>query len=216
MERATEKLRDYCQDDWNAVVQHEFCKQLAAGTLPAQRMRDYLVQDYKFVDTFVRLIASAIATAPGLADSVPAAQFLALITGKENTYFLRSFEALGVSDQGGSIAAGPATAGFNDLMKEAIASGKYERMLAVICVAEWSYLSWATPFNPPDQDLPFWLSEWITLHAGPDFEAVVEYFRTQLDRYWDSLNETARSEVKSIFCRAVALERQFFDEAMAG
>ena len=46
------------------LTDHPFYKELADGTLPLDKMRWYLVQDYKFVDEFVRLLATAIAHAP--------------------------------------------------------------------------------------------------------------------------------------------------------
>lgn len=211
--RPTDYLKEQCESDWQAATRHVFCSELAAGTLPRDKMAWYLTQDYKFVDGFVRLLASAIAHAPGLADSVPAAQFLAVITGPENTYFLRSLETLGVPDGGSGIAAAPETAAFQNLMARAAASGRYEHMLAVLVVAEWSYLSWATPFHPPDPDLPFYFAEWITLHAGEGFESVVEYLRSQLDTAWERADATTRTEIEALFREAVHLEHAFFDAA---
>ena len=175
-------------------------------------MRWYLQQDYQFVDGFVRLLASAIAHAPGLSDSVPAAQFLGVITGPENTYFLRAMEALGTAP---ITDPAPVTRDFQNLMAEAAASGRYEQMLAVLVVAEWVYLEWATPENPPAPDLPFWFAEWITLHAGEGFEGVVDYLRGQLDKVWPTLDSAAQDEVARLFDRAVTLERAFFDAAYA-
>ncbi|SLN39386.1 Thiaminase-2 [Falsiruegeria litorea R37] len=213
--RPTEHLRQLAADDWHAATTHAFTTELAAGTLPLDKMRWYLAQDYQFIDGFVRLLASAIAHAPSLADSVPAAQFLAVITGPENTYFLRSFEALEMTAQQQNAAPAPATRDFQALMAEAAASGRYELMLAVLVVAEWTYLSWATPVNPPQDDLPFWFAEWVTLHAGDGFEGVVEYLRTQLDQVWPTLDAEAQAEVAALFIRAVALERAFFDASYA-
>lgn len=209
-------LVSLCADDWRAATDHPFCHELAAGTLPRQKMATYLIQDYTFIDAFVRLAASAIAHAPSLADSVPLAQFLAVITGPENTYFLRSFEALGVDETSRTDPElWPSTRDFRLLMREATVSGRYEQMIAVLVVAEWVYLSWATPVNPPGDELPFYFSEWITLHAGPDFEAVVAYLRDQLDTIWLSLGSEEQAAVETMFHRAVALERQFFDAAYA-
>ena len=72
--RATAHLKASVQSDWDAATDHAFCKELGVGSLPLDKMRWYLVQDYKFVDEFVRLLATAIAHAPTLADSVPMAQ----------------------------------------------------------------------------------------------------------------------------------------------
>lgn len=210
--RPTDLLRQGKIDDWQAATTHAFTRELSDGTLPEDKMRWYLRQDYQFVDGFVRLLASAIAHAPTLADSVPAAQFLAVITGPENTYFLRAMDALGTEP---STEPAPATRAFQDLMAEAAASGRYQNMLAVLVVAEWVYLSWASPENPPKDGLPFWFAEWITLHAGEGFESVVEYLRSQLDNVWPTLDTTEQAEVTRLFHRAVELERDFFDAAYA-
>lgn len=211
---ASEKLRIENSVNWLAATEHAFCQELAEGSLPVVKMREYLRQDYTFLDAFVRLAASAIAHAPSLADSIPLAQFLAVITGPENTYFLRSFEALGADVQEqDTLKLWEATAGFQSLMQEAAVSGKYENMIAVLVVAEWIYLSWATPVNPPAENLPFYFAEWITLHAGPDFEAVVAYLRDQLDGRWEELTPARQAEAADYFKRAVELERQFFDRA---
>lgn len=213
---ASNDLTSLCAEDWHAATNHPFCRDLASGALPQWKMARYLVQDYTFIDGFVRLAASAIAHAPSLKDSVPLAQFLAVITGPENTYFLRSFEALGVSDADRADAElWTVTSDFQALMNEAATSGDYAKMMAVLVVAEWVYLSWATPVNPPKEGLPFYFAEWITLHAGPGFEGVVDYLRGQLDGLWAGLESGQRADVESMFRRAVSLERQFFDAAYA-
>jgi thiaminase/transcriptional activator TenA len=213
--RPTEQLKQSVQSEWDAATDHVFCKELADGTLPLNKMRWYLVQDYKFVDQFVRLLATMIAHAPTLADAVPGAQFLGLVTSTENTYFLRSFEALNVpeADQNGPSA--PETRAFQDLMTQARLSGRYEQMLAVLVVAEWSYLSWADRYTSYDAGLPFWLSEWIALHAGDGFEAVVAYFRDQLDAVWADLTDQQQADATAIFQKAVRCEVAFFDAAYA-
>ena len=214
--RPTDYLQTLNEDDWHSATTHAFCKELADGTLPIEKMKAYLLQDYLFVDGFVRLLASAIAHAPTLDNSIPAAQFLAVITSSENTYFLRALDAFGVTEQERNVAPAPVTSAFIDLMARAVKSGRYEQMLAVLNVAEWSYLTWAQPFHPPSPDLPFWYAEWITLHSGEGFEAVVDYLRGQLDDQWAVLDGPGRAAVKALFKEAVLLERQFFDSAYQG
>ena len=213
--RATDRLKQSVQDEWDAATDHQFCKELANGALPLDKMRWYLVQDYKFVDQFVRLLATAIAHAPTLADSGPAVQFLGLVTSTENTYFLRSFNALGVSEAEQLAPAAPVTQVFQDLMTEARSSGRYEQMLAVLVVAEWSYLTWADRYQSYSTDLPFWFSEWIDLHTGSGFEAVVAHLRDQLDGIWHSLSDQQQTDTTAIFQKAVLCESAFFTAAFA-
>ncbi|MEP2148722.1 MAG: TENA/THI-4 family protein, partial [Roseobacter sp.] len=83
--RATQFLQSLAADDWKAATHHPFTDALADGTLSREKMAGYLQQDYLFVEGFVRLLASAVAHVPTLADAVPAAQFLGVICGPENT-----------------------------------------------------------------------------------------------------------------------------------
>ncbi len=211
--RPTEHLRSLAADDWQAATTHAFTNALGDGSLDPEKMAGYLQQDYLFVEGFVRLLASAVAHAPCLQDAVPGARFLGLICGPENSYFLRALDALGVSE---AHSAAVETQAFQRLMDNARHSGRYDIMLAVLVVAEWSYLDWATPFVEQADDLPFWLGEWITLHSGEGFAGVVAYLRGQLDAVWETLDDPARAEVTAVFVKAVALERGFFDAAWAG
>lgn len=212
---ATDYLKQSVQSEWDATTDHQFCKELANGSLPLDKMRWYLVQDYKFVDQFVRLLATAVAHAPTVADGAPAAQFLGLMTSTENTYFLRSFEALGISEADQNVAPAPATCAFQDLMVEARTSGCYEQMLAILVVAEWSYLTWADRYKSYEVNLPFWFSEWIDLHTGEGFEAVVAYLRNQFDSIWVDLDDQQQTEAAVMFRKAISCERAFFDAAFA-
>jgi thiaminase/transcriptional activator TenA len=137
MARFTDELRALAGTKWNAVVEHRFTDELAAGTVADGVLARYLIQDHRFLDAFVVLLASMVAAAPTLADRIPGCQFLALITGRENTYFERSFDALGV-DKAARVDTpnAPPTSAFDGLMREA-AKASYPEMLAVLVVAEW-------------------------------------------------------------------------------
>jgi len=210
---ATQCLKSLVADDWHAATHHPFTNALADGTISRDKMAGYLQQDYQFIEGFVRLLASAIAHAPKLVDAVPGAQFLGLICSSENTYFLRSMQALEVPP---IALAAPETIAFQKLMDQARHSGRYEIMLSVLVVAEWIYLDWATPFRDRANDLPFWLGKWITLHSGDGFAQVVAYLRDQLDATWDTLDTAAQMDVTETFNEAVMLECKFFDASWAG
>jgi thiaminase (transcriptional activator TenA) len=102
------------------------------------------------------------------------------------------------------------------MMRTATQSGRYEQMLAVLVVAEWSYLEWARPDTEKAPNLPFWYGGWFSLHAGDGFEAVVAYLRSQLDHTWEGLSPERRAAVETTFCQTVALEVTFFDAAKRG
>ncbi len=211
-ERFTEILRQASQPAWSQSVGHRFVRELLDGSVSDAVMVRYLVQDHRFIDSFLTLLGAALAGADSFEARIRFGRFIGMVSGEENTYFLRAFEALGVSEQ--DRMAPPdskATAGFKALMREAAATRSYAAALSVLVVAEWLYLDWAQQASQP---LPanFIHAEWITLHDNPDFRDFVGFLRSELDRVGPSEAETSRD----FFLRAVALEKAFFDSAYVG
>ncbi|WP_371347968.1 TenA family protein [Ancylobacter sp. IITR112] len=207
----SDDLRQESAQDWQACVDHRFVGEIFAGTVPPEVMRRYLTQDYQFIDGFVALLGMAIATADRFGSRIRFAQFAAMITSDENTYFQRAFVALGVpeAERIHPVLTAP-TAGFQTLMKDAAASRDYASCLAVLAVAEWLYLSWA---DRPDAPLPpdFVHAEWITLHNNAEFRTFVTWLRGELDRVGAAADSAVRANAAAFFRRAVTLERAFFD-----
>ncbi|MET3793598.1 TenA family protein [Aquamicrobium terrae] len=208
-ERFTETLKRESQPAWTRAVEHRFVQELFQGMVPDEVMASYLVQDHRFLDSFLTLLGAAIATSDSFEARLRFGRFIGMVSGEENTYFLRAFDALGVSEeQRAAIADTQPTTGFKAIMREAAATRSYAAALAVLNVAEWLYLDWAMKAPAP---LPrnFVHAEWITLHDNPHFRDFVAFLRAELDRVGPAESETSRD----FFSRAVALELAFFDAA---
>ncbi len=210
-DRFTDRLRRDTRPAWEAATGHRFVRALCDGTIGDAVMARYLVQDHRFLDSFLMLLGAAMATADTLDARLRYGRSAGVVSGEENTYFLRAFAALGIdeADRMGVPDAAP-TRAFKALMREAAASGRYVAALSVLCVAEWLYLDWAAAAPRP---LPpcFVHAEWITLHDNPDFRAFVGFLRAELDRVGPADADIARDA----FTRAVAAEAAFFDDAYA-
>ena len=63
----TETLRQENLATWLSATNHRFVAELFDGSIAPQVMAGYLVQDYRFLDTFLALIGGAIANADTLA-----------------------------------------------------------------------------------------------------------------------------------------------------
>ncbi len=62
-------------------------------------MAAYLIQDHRFLDAFLTLLGAAMASADTMEARLRFGRFAGMISDDENSYFLRSFEALGVSEE---------------------------------------------------------------------------------------------------------------------
>jgi thiaminase/transcriptional activator TenA len=97
-ERFTETLRAASEPDWSHAVGHLFVEELFAGAVPDAVMARYLIQDHHFLDSFLTLLGAVLASADTFEAKLRFARFIGIVSGEENTYFLRAFEALGVTE----------------------------------------------------------------------------------------------------------------------
>ena len=208
-ERFTDTLKQSCAPVWMQAVNHRFVTELWAGTVADDVMAAYLVQDHRFLDSFLTLLGAAMATADTFEARLRLSRFAGMVAGEENTYFLRSFEALGVTpEECAAIPDKAPTAGFQAIMREAAATRSYAAALSVLTVAEWLYFEWATD-SAGAMPANFVHAEWITLHDNPDFNDFVAFLRAELDR----VGPAEAALCRDFFTRAVTLELDFFEAA---
>jgi thiaminase/transcriptional activator TenA len=207
------ELRELTSPTWDAAVGHRFVDELWRGQLDPAVLTTYLVQDHQFFDAFLALMGAAVAAADRLEPRVVHALRLGLVAGPENDFFARALDALDVPlpERTDPALLAPTT-GFVELMNSARRSADYASCLAVLLVAEWLYLDWATrpDATAPDEPLQ---REWIELHRGSAFEAWVTFLRTEFDRVVVGLEAADRERVRHLFIGAVDLELAFFDAA---
>ncbi|MGO1644745.1 TenA family protein [Corynebacterium casei] len=210
-QRFTDLLREQNHATWEKAVTHRFVQELFGGTIDDSVMASYLIQDYRFLDSFLVLLGAAVSSADSLEPRLRFSQFIGEIAGDENTYFLDAFEALGVTEkQREEIPNTQPTTAFCALMREAADTRNYAAIVAVLLVAEWLYLDWATRDSRP---IPknFVHAEWIRLHDFPEFHERIAFLREELNRVGPSQREVAGD----FFHRAVEIELAFFDASYA-
>ena len=197
--------------EWIAACNHPFTVALGDAALPKEAMAAYLVQDYAFVETLVSMVGYAVGKAPNMPAMARLSNFLAAVTSDENTYFQRSFEALGVAPADYTAPPlHPVTRQFLEAMANVGRNGTYGEIMATLLPAEWIYLTWgeAQAAKAPE---PFYFGEWVTLHANPDFRAFVMWLKDETDRAAAKSDQAGREAMSKRFAEMVRLEVAFFD-----
>lgn len=207
MELFSEQLRLASEPLWGEAVEHRFIQELTAGTVDDAVMAQYLIQDHRFIHNFLILLGAALSYADRFESRITLGRFIGMISSDENDYFLRSFEALGITEK--ERVERPdcePTKGINAIMLEAARSGSYPAMIAVLAVAEGVYFDWGIKASQPYPD-NFIYTEWITLHNNDYFAGFVVFLRSELDR----VGPEQRAISSDFFNRMVRLEVDFFN-----
>lgn len=207
----TERLRE--QTDWEAATRHRFVEQYREGSLDDSVFRNYLIDDYAFLETGARVTALAAADAPSMEEMARIAEQLGVLTGGENDYFVRAFDELGVSaDEYENPELHPTTEAFIDFMHRIAREGGYDETLAAVAAAEWVYLDWCNYAAEAEYDR-WYLDEWVELHVVDEFAGYVGWLRGQLDERGPRLSGERTDRVAEVFDRTVELEARFFEAA---
>ena len=209
MTRFSEELRQASEPYWTEAVSHRYVRELTTGIIADSVMTRYLIQDHRFIENFLILLGAALSTADKFASRVVLGRFIGMISSDENDYFLRSFKALGVTDEERfGRPDGAPTKALNQMMLEAAKSGHYAAVISVLAVAEGIYLDWGLSAPKPYPD-NFVHAEWITLHNNDYFKGFVGFLRSELDRVGPEKADLCRD----YFMRTVKVEKEFFDDA---
>ncbi|SDT12571.1 Thiaminase [Brevibacterium siliguriense] len=197
---------------WVRAVNHRFVRELFAGTVHDTVMRDYLIQDYQFFESFLSMLGACVAYADELDAKLRFARQLGMLVADEDTYFVDSFAELGVdpADYLRPELAAP-TVGFRDLMDDSVASASYPQLLIVLVVAEWLYLDWAESREEVPQRAVH--RAWIDLHRGDAFRGWVQFLVDELERVFprDGDQGSDAEALARSWKHAVDLECAFFD-----
>src|SRR5260370_25136532 len=78
-ERFTETLRTASEPGWSHAVGHRFVKELFTGAVPDAVMARYLIQDHRFLDSFLVLLGAALASADTFAARLRFGRFIGMV-----------------------------------------------------------------------------------------------------------------------------------------
>lgn len=209
------ELRNKHADLWERMVTHPFVTEMGDGILPAEKFRQYFLQDYVFVVDLVAMIAQGVSKAPTFEAANVLNKFLAGIINPENDLFMRAFDEFGVTEHDYShVSALPTTQALGDFLVRTGLEGSFDDIATILYVTEGTYLDWGTRLieagKKPDNPI---YREWIDLHGPVVLGELVNW----LGDYLDEADLSGREErIEWIFLTSLRYEHLFWEMAYLG
>ncbi len=208
-----DRLKAAAAADWQSYVDHDFVRQMGAGTLPHAAFRTYLVQDYLFLIQFARAYALATYKSRTLADMKAAQAGLAAILDEMDLH-VRLCRSWGLSPE--DIEAAPehqATVAYTRFVLDCGAAGDLLDLHVALapCVIGYAEIGRNLAPNGIDAlgDHPY--REWIAEYAGDAYQDVAVRARRHLDDLAArAMTERRFNELATSFGKASRLEAAFW------
>jgi thiaminase/transcriptional activator TenA len=177
----SDDLRTEAAAVWEAALEHPFVRGIGDGTLPEDRFRFYVRQDYLFLIDYGRLLALAAARAPAPATMRRLAGLAHGVLDTEMDLHRRFAAGWGITaEQLESERAAPATSAYCNFLLRTAALGDYAEVVAALLPCMWSYAEIGTRLasGPPDHE---GYAEWIAMYAGAEFQELALWARELTD-----------------------------------
>ncbi|WP_069807533.1 thiaminase II [Vulcanisaeta thermophila] len=210
----TDELRARVYDIWRAILTHPFVVELFRGTLPLEKFRFYVIQDYNYLITLTKcqaLIASKFDD-PALMREVLELALADVSTELEN--YNKLLSRLGLSlEYVVKVRPSPTNTAYMNYLLSTCSLGSAWEGLVAILPCYWTYLEIAQSHvddlrgNPMDV-----YREWAMVYLSSEYRGIVERLRRIIDEHGDYLGRDF-DKLLSIFRQASVYEYMFWDMA---
>jgi thiaminase (transcriptional activator TenA) len=210
------RLTEANASDWRAYTEHEFVRQLAAGTLPQASFRRYLVQDYLFLIQFARAYALAAYKSDTLADIRAASASLSRIAEGEMSLHVTFCKGWGISEA--EMQATPEareTMAYTRLVLERGMAGDLLDLNVAMAPCLIGYAEIARNIGSVSTDNPY--RAWVEAYACADYQDLAARKMTYLDDLMERRGGPGRfAGLSATFGAATRLEADFWQMGLDG
>lgn len=212
-ESVSSRLHKAAAPIWQACLDHPFVTGIGDGSLPVEKFRHFMLQDYLYLFDYARVFALGVVKARDPELMRTFAQNVDAILGGEMNIHRAYMKRLGMTEE--QVFQGkPALDNLsytNYMLAVANAGGPME-IVAAILACSWSYaeIGQALAARPGAAEHPFY-GEWIRGYASAEYAATNQALIQLMDRLAADATEEQLSYLTDIFVNCSRYELGFWD-----
>ncbi|MBW2002136.1 MAG: thiaminase II [Deltaproteobacteria bacterium] len=206
----SERLHKDTEQVWNKIISHPFVVELYQGSLPMEKFKTYILQDYSYLVDAIKnfsIIASRAQSVDVMRETVEIAHLEA--TGEFQGYedFLHT---LGYTlDDAMQVEPFPVNLSYRGFLLTTSSMGASQEALVSVLPCFWSYLDIALYHQDALSSNPNKIySDWASVYLSKEYAQLVEKLRRLVDLTGDDFSY---EKLKSIFLTASRYEYMYWD-----
>jgi thiaminase/transcriptional activator TenA len=213
--RLSDTLRERFAPLWARVHTHPFVAGLRDGTLPVDRFRFYMAQDYVFLAEYARVLALATAKAHDLETMGRFAGLLGSTLNVEMGLHRAYAARFGLTP--GELAAteaAPVTHAYTRHLLAVAYSGSLADIAFALLPCQWGYWELGQELKargaPGSQPL---YEEWVQTYSSPEYGALAGWLRDLADRLAEGLPPADLARLAEHYHASARYELAFWEAA---
>lgn len=216
--RFTEELREESSEIWEAIFAHPYLAEMAEGTLPLERFKEYIRQDYAYLADFARCLGLAAAKA----NDVETMRIFASLMNGCITGEVERLEGLGERlgiplDVLRGTELAPANLAYTRHLLHVAYSGSVGEIVAAMLPCMWSYqiIGERLVESPALVDRSFY-HEWASIYSSESYAELVGWYIDMTNRYAEGSGDETRRRMMEHFILSSRYEYLFWEMAYKG
>lgn len=209
------RLREAAAPIWDACMKHPFVTGIGDGSLPVEKFRYYMLQDYLYLFDYAKVFALGVvkAKAPALMRTF-AKNVDAILDGEMNIH--RAYmRRLGITEeQVAEVKPALDNISYTHYMLAVADQGGPMEIVAAILACSWSYaeIGQVLAKIPGAAEHPFY-GEWIRSYASDEYTQTNRALIELMDELAEGASEAQIGALTDIFVRCSRYELAFWDMA---
>lgn len=215
----TEYLYEKARPIWEASHQHPFVTGIGDGSLPVEKFRFFMCQDYVYLKDYAKLFAMGAIKSPTLAMAGKFADLLQSTLNVEmelHRQYARKFDI--TAEELEATEPAPYTLAYTKYMLDAAHQGDIADLVAVLLPCMWSYWEIGVRLSEnrtltralPEDSV---YNEWIDMYASEEFAELSRWLIETMDHLAFGLPEPRLKELTNYFVTASRFEYLFWEMA---
>lgn len=197
------------------ILDHPFVRGLGDGSLPREKFRFYLCQDYVYLIAYCRVFALAAAKADDLETMRMFSTLLEETLHTEMDIHRQYAARFGMApEELERTEPAPVTASYTAFLLQEAYAGTLVDIIAAVLACQWSYheiaLRLKAAGNSP-ADSPY--NAWIDAYASDEFGRLVRWLRDKLDALTAHASEAEKARLRDLFVTGFRFEYLFWEMA---
>ena len=205
----SEELRRDLDSVWERIFSHPFLKEVQAGSLPLEKFRYYVIQDYHYLEGFGRSVSIALSKGPDTETLRKLAR--RVTTPIERPLHARMFELLEIEqEEVDRVGPSPTNLAYVNHMITTAASGGVGEAAAALLPCPWSYHELGNRLSLPDHPV---YNAWVEAYHSGILEESTAAWRDLVDTFAEEGGPTVRESMRQAFLTSSRYEYLFWTMA---
>ncbi len=212
----TEVLYENVKEIWQEYHKHPFVTGLSDGTLPIEKFRFYMLQDYLYLYDYARVFAMGVVKAKETSMIRRFASFVDDTLGGEMDIHQGYMDRLGITEEEvGRVEKSLVNLSYTSYMLDIAYKGDELDILVTILSCAWSYAEIGNELykkNPNAVNHQFY-GDWILGYISEEYQEMNNELLYLVDLLGEGISVKRQKELIDIFVNCSRYEKMFWDMA---